>query len=102
MMNGAFQDFPDFQTIRGFSIQPFMANVMEMFNINASDRHTRFLNSMVHINKKIRFPATIKKITSFFMVVKKNFVQIDQSSDIDVVSAGCVNFFIYLFIRFQK
>ena len=57
MMNGALQEIPDFQTTRISSIQPFMANVVEMFNLNAPNSHTRFYGSMVHKNKNFRLAA---------------------------------------------
>ena len=73
MMNGAFQDFPYFQNIRRFSTQP-TANVMEIFNINAQDRHIRFYGLMVHKDNTFRFPAIIKTFTNSFIIVEKNFV----------------------------
>ena len=92
MMSGALQDLPDFQITRGSSTQP-MASAMEVLNINAPDRHTRFLGSMVHKDKAFRLPATIRTFTNSFVDVEKNFVQADQGSDINVISADCVKFF---------
>ena len=50
-----------------------------------SERHIRFLSTMINKDKAFRLPCTIKKENQIEVELKRQYVQVDQESDMNVI-----------------
>lgn len=55
-----------------------------------AEKHTRFLSNLVGVDKAFRIPATVKLEDGELVDIEKRYVQGDQGSDMNVISADLV------------
>lgn len=73
---------------------PSQSTSISSYNVGAAaaeaERHTRFLSSLVGVDKAFRVPATVKRPNGSELSLEKSHTQADQGSDMNVISAGLV------------
>ena len=69
-----------------------------------TEKHTRFLNSLININKAFRVFISIKKPNELKMLLKKSQTQINQEFNINVMFIRLIRLlklFIYFFLKIE-
>ncbi len=91
-MTGAYQNNPNLapgQSQQSTSISSF--NVGAATAVEA-EKETRFLSTLVGVDKAFRVPATVRKPDGVEVKIDKRQTQADQGSDMNVISTGMVRF----------
>ena len=57
-----------------------------------TERHTRFLSALVHLDKAFRILTEVLKADGSTCTLERKYTQADQGSDMNVISAGLVRF----------
>lgn len=92
MMTGAVQEPHTGLNVPG--TLPQQSSSISSFNVGAAvmeaERHTRFLSSLVGVDKAFRVPSIVRKPDGSEIKVEKRQTQADQGSDMNVISIGMV------------
>ena len=68
---------------------------MFSFNVNVivnAEKHTRFLSSLININKTFRIIITARKSNDFEIKINKSHTQTNQGFDINVMFNKLIRF----------
>ena len=79
-----------FQQIQIFQQPSIVFSTRKILNVSVDDqndeKHTRFLNTIINMNEAFQLSCTIIKFDGIIIVLNKKFVQIDQRSNMNVMS----------------
>ena len=77
---------------------------LKTITITKAKKHTRFLSSLINVNKAFKISVLMKKSNEFEMFFEKSQIQINQGSDINIMFMKLIrlfNLFIYLFSNIE-
>ena len=67
---------------------PVAQAIVSSTSVNDDEKHTRFISSMLGVDKAFRVPCTIINPDGSKVPLDKRYVQADQGSDMNVISSG--------------